>query len=175
MGAQRRDGGVCLRLSAASGLGSVPTWTSHPHPGPRSCSRLVTRFVADEVEPAAADYHREVSEAARNGTWQESPVLDELRKKARAQGLWNLFLPAEHAGQYAEQFGTHGGAGLSNADYAPLAEQMGRDTGLAPYVFNCHAPDTGNMEVLLKYGTDAADGGVARAAARRTDPVARSR
>ena len=74
--------------------------------------------------------------------------------KARDQGLWNLFLPEEHPGQYAQQYGTHGGEGLSNSDYAPLAEQMGRATDLAPYVFNCNAPDTGNMEVLLKYGTD---------------------
>ena len=126
-------------------------------PSPRAAEllSLVTRFVAEEIEPVAADYHREVSSAAGSGSWQESPVLEELREKARAQGLWNLFLPVEHTGSYAEQFGTHGGAGLANADYAPLAEQMGRHTGLAPYVFNCHAPDTGNMEVLLKYGTDA--------------------
>ncbi len=83
------------------------------------------------------------------------PGPGELRAKAREQGLWNLFLPREHTGTYAEQFGTHGGEGLTNADYAPLAEQMGRVVDLAPYVFNCHAPDTGNMEVLLKYGTQA--------------------
>ena len=80
--------------------------------------------------------------------------MDDLRAKARAQGMWNLFLPQAHGDDYAKQFGTHGGVGLSNADYAPLAEEMGRATFLAPYVFNCNAPDTGNMEVLLKYGTD---------------------
>jgi acyl-CoA dehydrogenase len=79
--------------------------------------------------------------------------VKELQEKARAQGLWNLFLPAEHAGEYAERFGTHGGTGLTNLDYAPLAEQMGRATSLAPYAMNCNAPDSGNMEVLLKYGT----------------------
>ena len=116
---------------------------------------LVTAFVSDEVEPMVVEYHRQVREAADSGTWAESPILGELRAKARAQGLWNLFLPVEHTGHYAKEFGTHGGVGLSNADYAPLAEQMGRATSLAPYVFNCNAPDTGNMEVLLKYGTDA--------------------
>jgi acyl-CoA dehydrogenase len=126
-------------------------------PSPRAAElvSLVRDFVTDEIEPVAAEYHRQVSEAAASGTWAESPILDELRTKARAQGLWNLFLPRDHAGHYAEQFGTHGGEGLSNADYAPLAEQMGRAVSLAPYVFNSHAPDTGNMEVLLKYGTDA--------------------
>jgi acyl-CoA dehydrogenase len=117
-------------------------------------TELVGSFVAEEVEPVAERYHAEVAALCADGSWQESPLLDELRTKARAQGLWNLFLPAGHD-EYAERFGTHGGTGLSNVDYAPLAEQMGRATGLAPYVFNCHAPDTGNMEVLLKYGTEA--------------------
>jgi acyl-CoA dehydrogenase len=81
------------------------------------------------------------------------PVLEELRAKARAKGLWNLFLPAGHEGPYAERFGTDGGAGLSNVDYAPVAEETGVSV-LAPHVFNCNAPDTGNMEVLLKYGSE---------------------
>ena len=117
-------------------------------------TELVGAFVRDEIEPVAGEYHRQVSESAAAGEWVESPILGELRQKARARGLWNLFLPVEHTGHYAEKYGTHGGAGLSNTDYAPLAEQMGRATFLAPYVFNCNAPDTGNMEVLLKYGTD---------------------
>ena len=82
-------------------------------------------------------------------------MLAELKQKARAQGLWNLFLPTEHAGEYAARFGTDGGEGLTNVDYAPLAEQMGR-SAIAPLVFNCNAPDTGNMEVLLRYGSDGA-------------------
>ncbi len=124
-------------------------------PSPRAAEllALVTAFVRDEIEPVAMDYHQQVSQKAP-GEWSESPILAELRQRARSQGLWNLFLPAEHSAEYAKKFGTHGGAGLSNADYAPLAEQMGRATNLAPYVFNCNAPDTGNMEVLLKYGTD---------------------
>src|SRR5690349_1217101 len=126
-------------------------------PSPRAAELvdLVGRFVRDEVEPVQAAYHRDVAAARDSGTWAESPILGELRTKARAQGLWNLFLPAGHDQPYAEQFGTHGGAGLSNADYAPLAEIMGRATFIAPYVFNCNAPDTGNMEVLLKYGDEA--------------------
>ena len=124
-------------------------------PSPRAAELidLVGRFVREEVEPVQAAYHRDVAAARDSGTWAESPIMAELRAKARAQGLWNLFLPAGHDQPWAEQFGTHGGAGLTNSDYAPLAEQMGRATFLAPYVFNCNAPDTGNMEVLLKYGT----------------------
>lgn len=124
-----------------------------PSPRAAELADLVGRFVSEEVEPVQADYHRDVAEARLAGSWAESPILADLRAKARAQGLWNLFLPAGHDQPWAEQFGTHGGAGLTNTDYAPLAELMGRATFLAPYVFNCNAPDTGNMEVLLKYGT----------------------
>lgn len=123
-------------------------------PRAQELAGLVADFVTREIEPVQDAYHRDVAAARAAGAWAESPILGELRAKARAQGLWNLFLPVGHDQPYAEQFGTHGGAGLSNADYAPLAELMGRATFLAPYVFNCNAPDTGNMEVLLKYGTD---------------------
>jgi acyl-CoA dehydrogenase len=124
-----------------------------PSPRAAELADLVGRFVRDEIEPVQADYRRDVEEARLAGRWAESPIMAELREKARAQGLWNLFLPAGHDKPWAEQFGTHGGAGLTNSDYAPLAELMGRATFLAPYVFNCNAPDTGNMEVLLKYGS----------------------
>jgi acyl-CoA dehydrogenase len=124
-----------------------------PSPRAAELTDLVGRFVREEIEPVQADYRRDVEEARLSGTWAESPIMADLRAKARAQGLWNLFLPAGHDQPWAEQFGTHGGAGLTNSDYAPLAEQMGRATFLAPYVFNCNAPDTGNMEVILKYGT----------------------
>lgn len=115
----------------------------------------VAAFMAAEIDPVEADYHRDLAALRRTGDpWQPLPVIEELKAKAREQGLWNLFLPKEHAGEYAVRFGTDGGEGLSNVDYAPLAELMGR-SALAPTVFNCNAPDTGNMEVLLRYGTQA--------------------
>ena len=115
----------------------------------------VRSFMATEIEPVEAAYHRELAALREGGgdPWTPLPVIAELQGKARAEGLWNLFLPKEHAGEYAVRFGTHGGEGLSNTDYAPIAELSGR-LALAPHVFNCNAPDTGNMEVLLKYGTD---------------------
>ncbi len=116
---------------------------------------LVADFMANEIEPVEPSYHAQIARLRETGDpWQPLPLLDELRGKARSKGLWNLFLPVGEAGPYAERFGTYGGQGLSNVDYAPLAELMGR-SALAPYVFNCNAPDTGNMEVLLRYGTDA--------------------
>ena len=102
--------------------------------------RRVSDFVRAEIEPVEADYHRTLR-AARD-PWVVLPVVSELKAKAREQGLWNLFLPQTE----------HGGAGLANAEYAPLAEQMGRSS-LAPEVFNCNAPDTGNAEVLVQYGS----------------------
>ncbi|MGH3759667.1 acyl-CoA dehydrogenase family protein [Actinophytocola sp.] len=102
--------------------------------------RRVGDFVRTEIEPVEADYHRTLRVA--RDPWVVLPVVEELKAKARAQGLWNLFLPDTE----------HGGAGLSNAEYAPLAEQMGR-SALAPEIFNCNAPDTGNAEVLVKYGS----------------------
>ena len=114
----------------------------------------VRTFVDEEILPMEQEYLRGVEDvrAAGGDTWQTPPALDGLRAEARLRGLWNLFLPAGHEGPYAERFGTDGGVGLSNVDYAPVAEQMGRSF-LAPLVFNCNAPDTGNMEVLLRYGT----------------------
>jgi acyl-CoA dehydrogenase len=95
-------------------------------------------FMDEHIYPNEARYWKETEEG---GPWSVTQVIEELKPKAREAGLWNLFLPAsEH------------GAGLSNLDYAPLCEVMGR-THLAPEVFNCAAPDTGNMEVLARYGT----------------------
>ncbi len=126
-----------------------------PSPRAAELTERVGAFIATEVEPVEADYQREIVRLRESGAdaWRPLPVIAELQAKARAQGLWNLFLPREHAGDYAARFGTDGGEGLSNVDYAPLAERMGASF-LAPLVFNCNAPDTGNMETLLKYGDD---------------------
>ena len=101
----------------------------------------VDQFIRTEIEPVEPEYHRALG--ALDSPYVVLPVIEELKAKAREQGLWNLFLPDE----------THG-AGLRNVDYAPLAEWMGRSS-IAPEIFNCNAPDTGNMEVLLRYGSDA--------------------
>jgi acyl-CoA dehydrogenase len=95
-------------------------------------------FMDKHVYPNEHRYDEEL--AAQKTRWQQPPVLEELKAKARAEGLWNLFVPKDHGGE------------LSNYDYAPLCEIMGRNHW-APEVFNCSAPDTGNMEVLIKYGT----------------------
>jgi acyl-CoA dehydrogenase len=94
-------------------------------------------FMDEHVYPNERRNEEEISRAR----WTPTAVVEELKKKTRAAGLWNLFLPE----------GEHGG-GLSNFDYAPLCEIMGR-SHMAPEIFNCNAPDTGNMEVLLRYGT----------------------
>ncbi len=97
-------------------------------------------FMDEHVYPNEARFVRESMEM---GPWAAWPVVDELKARAKTEGLWNLFLPdSEH------------GAGLTNVEYAPLCEVMGR-SHLAPEVFNCSAPDTGNMEVLARYGTPA--------------------
>src|ERR1700722_4863795 len=98
----------------------------------------ITAFMAEHIYPQEQRFYQE---SERLGPWRVAPVIEELKAKAKAQSLWNLFLPnSEH------------GAGLSNTDYAPLCEIMGR-SHLAPEVFNCSAPDTGNMETIERYGT----------------------
>ncbi len=100
-------------------------------------------FMDQHVFPNEHRFHDEIEANTQAGKrWTPVQLLEELKPKARAAGLWNLFLPDQE----------HGGAGLSNLEYAPLAEMMGW-IHWAPEVFNCSAPDTGNMEVLLKYGT----------------------
>ncbi len=102
----------------------------------------VRAFMDAHVYPGEETYFRQHAEFGPNeGRWKVPAVIDELKDKAKSEGLWNLFHP------YKEW-----GPGLSNADYAPLAEEMGR-CHIGPEVFNCAAPDTGNMEVLMKYGT----------------------
>ena len=99
----------------------------------------VLAFMDEHIYPNEQRFY---AEAEALGPWKVFPVVEELKPKARAAGLWNLFMPD-----------TVHGVGLSNLDYAPLCEIMGR-SHLAPEVFNCSAPDTGNMEVLARYGTE---------------------
>jgi acyl-CoA dehydrogenase len=99
-------------------------------------------FMQEHVLPGEAKYCSEVQNVADWRTWKQPSIMEELKAKARSAGLWNLFLPEK---QY--------GAGLTNVEYAPLAETMGR-CSIAPEVFNCNPPDTGNMEVLVKYGSE---------------------
>jgi acyl-CoA dehydrogenase len=124
-----------------------------PSPRAADLTERVREFLQTEIEPVEPQYQRDLEEQRRTGDpWQPLPVIEELKTKARERGLWNLFLPQDHAGEYAARFGTDGGEGLTNVDYAPIAELTGR-SAIAPLVLNCNAPDTGNMEVLLRYGT----------------------
>ena len=127
-----------------------------PSPRAADLTDRVRAFLTEVVEPVEPDYHRELARLREHGSpeqrWTPLPVVEELKARARERGLWNLFLPRDHAGEYAARFGTDGGEGLTNLDYAPIAELTGR-SALAPHVLNCNAPDTGNMEVLLRYGT----------------------
>ena len=104
----------------------------------------VRGFMDEHVYPNEERYERESAEGAR---WKVLPVIEELKPKAKAAGLWNLFLNIEE-----HETGEWAGPGLTNLEYAPLAEEMGR-VGWSSEIFNCSAPDTGNMEVLRKYGS----------------------
>jgi acyl-CoA dehydrogenase len=96
----------------------------------------------EHIYPAEAVYTEQL--AGLDNPFDAPPIMEELKREARARGLWNLFLPDEEWG-----------AGLSNIDYAPLAEIMGRSVHLAPEATNCAAPDTGNMELLVDFASDA--------------------
>jgi len=97
------------------------------------------QFMDEHVYPNEKTFHEQLN--AAESRWTVPPIMEELKEKAKAQDLWNLFLPDSDLG-----------AGLTNLEYAPLCEIMGRSP-IAPEVFNCSAPDTGNMEVLIRYGT----------------------
>jgi acyl-CoA dehydrogenase len=99
--------------------------------------KRLTAFMDEHIYPNEQRFHDEIE----RDRWLPTRVIEELKPKARTAGLWNLFLPD-----------AEGGAGLTNLEYAPLCEIMGRSV-MAPEVFNCSAPDTGNMEVLARYGT----------------------
>jgi acyl-CoA dehydrogenase len=103
----------------------------------RELHQRLTAFMDQYIYPNEQKFHEQIA-ASR---WTPTAIVEELKIKARAEGLWNLFLPE-----------SGNGAGLTNLEYAPLCEIMGRSV-MAPEVFNCSAPDTGNMEVLARYGT----------------------
>ena len=108
----------------------------------RELQERITAFMDQYIYPAEKDYHDEVERNRRAGNpWQVTQVVENLKKRAKAEGLWNFFLPQSDRG-----------AGLTNLEYAPLCEIMGR-SHIAPETFNCSAPDTGNMEVLARYAT----------------------
>ena len=110
-------------------------------PSPKTAALIarVDAFMQAHVYPNEARFDQEVAAGDR---WQPTALMEELKERAQAEGLWNLFLPQSDRG-----------AGLTNLEYAPLCELMGR-VWWAPEVFNCSAPDTGNMEVLERYGTE---------------------
>jgi acyl-CoA dehydrogenase len=103
--------------------------------------KKVRSFIRDRVIPAEVEYHAHLK--LPGNTWTQPPVMETLKHEARAEGLWNLFLPEPEYGP-----------GLTTLEYAPVAEEMGWSF-IAPEVFNCNAPDTGNMEVLVRYGSEA--------------------
>jgi acyl-CoA dehydrogenase len=106
--------------------------------------KRVTAFMDEHVYPAEEAFEAEMDAARKNGNpWVPTKTVEALKEKARAAGLWNLFLPESDMG-----------AGLTNLEYAPLCEIMGR-SHIGPEAFNCSAPDTGNMETLARYGTKA--------------------
>jgi acyl-CoA dehydrogenase len=109
-------------------------------PKVKDLQKRVQQFMNDHVYPNEHLYHEQVD--SQSDRWQIPPIMEEMKAKAKNAGLWNLFLPESGRG-----------AGLTNLEYAPLCEIMGR-VHWAPEVFNCSAPDTGNMEVLERYGTE---------------------
>ncbi len=106
----------------------------------------IKTFIEQKIKPVEVEYFKNLLAKNHGGDWKQwhvSPMIEELKAQAKAGGLWNLFLPDAKLG-----------AGLKVVEYAPLVEEMGRSF-IAPEVFNCNAPDTGNMEVLYHYGSDA--------------------
>lgn len=107
----------------------------------RELSARLTEFMNERIYPIEDRYAQQAAEL--EDPWGTPPIMDELKAEARRRGLWNLFLPSKDLG-----------AGLSNIDYAPLAEITGRSPVIAPEALNCSAPDTGNMEIIAQFGTD---------------------
>ena len=119
-------------------------------PKTKELQARLLKFMDDYIYPAEAAYHAEIAaNTAAGKRWTPLQTIENLKPKAQALGLWNLFLPVDSA----EASGYHG-AGLTNQEYAPLAEIMGR-VMWSSEVFNCSAPDTGNMETIARYGDEA--------------------
>jgi len=115
----------------------------------KELQKRVIAFMEENIYPAEAEYTAELAaNTAAGKRWTALQVIEKLKEKARAQDLWNLFLPNDTA-----EIAKKKGGGLTNMEYAPLAEIMGR-VPWAPEVFNCSAPDTGNMETIARYGSD---------------------
>ena len=111
----------------------------------------VKAFIDEHVRPRVGDYHEQIADGDR---WQPLPVIEDLKPKAREAGLWNLFMPPGGQLSHVDETFAFEGEQLTNLEYALCAEEMGRILWSAE-VFNCSAPDTGNMEVLHRYGTRA--------------------
>ena len=115
----------------------------------KDLQKRVKAFMDEHIYPAEADYAAELAaNTAAGKRWTALNVVEKVKEKAKAQGLWNLFLPVDSAAASGYE-----GAGLTNQEYAPLAEIMGR-VPWASEVFNCSAPDTGNMETIARYGSE---------------------
>ena len=118
-------------------------------PKTKELQARLLRFMDDYIYPAEGAYHAEIAaNTAAGKRWTPLKTIEDLKPKAQAAGLWNLFLPVDSA-----QASGYEGAGLTNQEYAPLAEIMGR-VMWSSEVFNCSAPDTGNMETIARYGSE---------------------
>ena len=116
-----------------------------PSPKAKDIIKRVKAFMRQHILPVEQQHWEGLLAARKGGEWKEwtiPPLVEELKAKAKAEGLWNLFLPDDKLG-----------GGLSTLEYAPVAEETGRSL-MAPEIFNCNAPDTGNMEVLWRYGSE---------------------
>jgi acyl-CoA dehydrogenase len=109
----------------------------------------VTAFMDEHVYPAAPVYDQQVDEGER---WKVIPIVEELKAKAKQAGLWNFFMPPNSGQVHVDDEFQFEGVQLTNLEYSLIAEQLGK-VHFASEVFNCSAPDTGNMEVLMRYGT----------------------